>query len=117
MDRGEARRKWAREYGRTHREEERVRLKAYRERIKQEVLTHYGNGKFACIKCAESKMACLTLDHINGGGNRERQDKGLYGSVLYRWLRKQDYPLGYQTLCMNCQFVKQSENDEYYHNR
>jgi len=52
-----------------------------RVQIKTEVLTHYGKGYLACVICGESRLACLSIDHINGGGR-------------------------YQTLCMNCQFLK-----------
>jgi len=31
------------------------------------------------------------------------------GSRFYYWLRRQGYPEGYQTLCMNCQWIKRSE--------
>jgi len=112
----ESRKRYDKEYSLIHRDRIRLRLKDYRERIKRQVLTYYGGGTLACVRCGENRMVCLTLDHINGGGNQERKKWGLYGSVLYRWLRKNSYPDGYQTLCMNCQFVKQSENDEYYHN-
>ncbi len=41
---------------------------------------------------------------------------GIYsglGHHLYRWLKKETYPEGYQTLCMNCQALKKHENKEY----
>lgn len=82
--------------------------------VKIEVLTHYGNGKFACVKCGFGDIRALTLDHINGGGYQERKKIGGAGGVnLYYLLRKQGYPEGYQTLCMNCQFIKRVENKEY----
>ncbi len=79
--------------------------------MKKEVLTHYGNGICACVKCGFDDLRALTIDHINGGGHKERKqlgkgmDRG--GMTFYRWLRKNGYPEGYQTLCMNCQFIKQ----------
>ncbi|KKM23300.1 hypothetical protein LCGC14_1616610 [marine sediment metagenome] len=72
--------------------------------LRQEVLTHYGDGKLACVICGENKLLCLTIDHINGGGNKHRKALGLRaGMEFYRWLRKQGYPLGFRTLCRNCQ--------------
>ena len=40
----------------------------WRLKVKREVLTHYGNDKLACVKCGEENIACLSIDHINGGG-------------------------------------------------
>ena len=78
--------------------------------VKLEVFTHYGNNKCACVKCGESRLACLSIDHINGGGNKDRGKR--LGHDFYSYLRKCNYPLGFQTLCMNCQFVKKVENSE-----
>jgi len=65
---------------------------------KEAVLTHYGNGKLACVRCGEARLPCLTIS-----GNNKRRGQG-----LYMWLKKYKYPEGYQTLCMNCQFIKKS---------
>ena len=80
-----------------------------RVQVKTEILTHYGNGRLACVTCGESRLACLSIDHIDGGGvgHRKGLDKyGRYGYKFYIWLKRQGLPKGYQTLCMNCQFVK-----------
>lgn len=76
--------------------------------IKKEVLTHYGNGELKCVQCGENRLGCLTIDHINGGGNKHRIKvcKSHGSTAFYRWLKKESYPLGFQTLCMNCQFLK-----------
>jgi len=83
--------------------------------VKFKVLMHYGNGECKCVACGESRLPCLTIDHINGNGNTERRELGLVGKAFYRWLIKSNYPDGYQTLCMNCQFVKKYDKDEHYH--
>lgn len=77
--------------------------------LKIEVLTHYGYGILACVKCGFSDIRALTIDHINGGGWRHRRKLGLSGNMFYRWLKRTKYPTGYQTLCMNCQFIKSAE--------
>jgi hypothetical protein len=82
----------------------------YMTRIRIEVLTHYGNGKLACIKCGFNDIRALTLDHINGGG-REHM-RSIKSTEISIWVRKHDFPIGFQTLCMNCQFIKRSENHE-----
>ncbi len=80
--------------------------------LKVEVLTHYGDDSLACVWCGEDRVACLSIDHIEGRGNRQRKGSLRSSSSFYSWLKKQGYPSGYQTLCMNCQFVKRFENKE-----
>lgn len=59
-------------------------------------------------------MRCLSMDHINGGGTRHVDEIKKHGtSTLYAWLIKNNYPKGYQVLCMNCQFIKRIENKEF----
>jgi hypothetical protein len=89
-------------------------------RLKIEVLTHYGNGKFACVQCGENRFPCLSIDHMNGKGFEHRQQLGhnrAGGAKIYRWLKEQAYPGGYQTLCMNCQWSKKYENKEFSNGR
>lgn len=76
---------------------------------KLEVLGHYGkNGKPVCVVCGENRVLCLTIDHINGGGMKHRKlvTGGSGGSRFYYWLKRNGYPEGYQTLCMNDNFLK-----------
>ena len=82
-----------------------------RKLLKEQVLTHYGGGKLACIKCGFTDERALTIDHIDGNGNQHRKE--VKRQNLYRWLRRADYPEGFQTLCMNCQWIKRMENREY----
>lgn len=91
--------RWYQEFGKQ-------REAVLRVEIKTEVLTHYGKGRLACVMCGESRLACLSIDHIKGGGHKHRSKLGKEGYKFYTWLKKEDFPKGYQTLCMNCQFVK-----------
>lgn len=86
-----------------------------RGRVKLLVLKYYGNGKLACVKCGFTDDRALTIDHINGGGSRHIKGLKLQrgGSSFYHWLIKNNYPVGYQTLCMNCQLIKRFENKEW----
>lgn len=82
-----------------------ARGKAIRLEALLEALVHYGKGGDAvCVCCGESEPAFLTLDHVDGGGNRARQTSR--GYKLFRHLRRDGYPLGYQTLCFNCNWGK-----------
>jgi hypothetical protein len=68
------------------------------DKLRYDVIGHYSKGKYACVCCTETTFLFLSIDHINGGGHKDRHT----GTALYRWLRMHDYPLGYQVLCMNC---------------
>jgi len=96
-------RKWYEE----NKEHQRRVAREYRQRVKGEVLTHYGGEKLACVMCGEGRLACLSIDHINEDGADHRRALGLGKSVHFcEWLKSQNYPEGYQTLCMNCQWIK-----------
>lgn len=79
-----------------------VRLR--RKRDKDEVLNHYSAGKLECKCCGEKERMFLTVDHIDGGGRKHREETKNYG--LHRWLKKNGYPEGFQILCMNCNLGK-----------
>jgi len=104
-------RQWWKEWYAINKQEVVAKIRNKRWALKQEVLTHYGNGKCICIKCGFNDIRALTIDHINGEGHIERKQlgKGLDrgGVPFYRWLKRNGYPQGYQTLCMNCQVIKE----------
>ncbi len=86
------------------REQEKLRKR----RIRLEVLTHYGNSKLACVYCGFNNSDALTIDHINNDGAKQRCQTGWgSGSGTYYWLKKNNFPLGFQTLCANCQMIKE----------
>jgi hypothetical protein len=69
------------------------------------VFNHYGGYKCAC--CGIEEKAFLSIDHINGGGNKHRRSIGIKsgsGVHLYHWLVVNEFPEGFRVLCMNCQF-------------
>ena len=88
--------------------------KVRRYKLKREVLTHYGGGKCACVRCGFDNIWALSIDHIEPKGFRDGATKQHYSaSTVYMKLKKGAYPAGYQTLCMNCQWVKRFENFEH----
>lgn len=69
--------------------------------LRDETFAAYGGACCAC--CGESQIQFLSLDHINGNGNKHRKETGNAGGHrFYRVLKKQGFPPGYQVLCMNC---------------
>lgn len=77
----------------------------YRDRVKVEVLTHYGGGRLACVLCGFANPDALCLDHINDDGKEHR---ALVGKKLYGPLKAAGYPPGLQTLCQNCNWIKET---------
>ena len=63
----------------------------------------YGN-KCAC--CGELRASMLTIDHINNDGHEHRLEIGHDGNAIYRWLKKNNYPEGFQVLCSSCHISK-----------
>ena len=84
-------------------------------KIKTIVLSHYSNADIPkCVNCGFRDIRALSIDHINGGGSKHKFSLGgISGVTFYKWLIANDYPIGYQTLCMNCQFIKRFENNEW----
>ena len=81
------------------RERLRIIQKNSRLKLRADVLTGYG-GRCKCCGIGEIKF--LSIDHVNGGGNRQRKA----GIKIYSWLRNNNYPLGFQVLCHNCNLAK-----------
>jgi len=77
-------------------------------KLKREVLSYYGKGKCQCCICDIDNLDCLSLDHIKNNGAEHRKTLG-YMSI-YSFLKRQGFPSGYQTLCMNCQWIKKAEH-------
>jgi hypothetical protein len=81
---------------------------------KRQVLTHYSpNGVLCCCwsDCTIADLDMLSLDHIENNGAAQRKQLAANGSgggiKLYRWVIKNKFPEGLQTLCMNHQYKKQ----------
>ena len=87
--------------------------KIYVKEIKIETISYYSNGKMACVQCGYKKnINALEIDHIKGGGNKDRKEKGDDGGWTFmRKLKKMGFPPEYQVLCANCNKIKQIEVD------
>lgn len=68
------------------------------------VQTFNAYGGPICNCCGETNMECLTIDHLDNKGGQHRKE--LNGTPIYRWLVQNNFPPGYQVLCMNCNFTK-----------
>ena len=92
-------RSWRRRYTKRNRLKLRSQQRQYRKKLRINVLLRYG-GKCQC--CNEANEGFLTIDHIRGGGREHRKRMGGAGSIIYAWLRMNNYPRGFRVLCMNC---------------
>lgn len=79
-------------------ESEKINVTVHHRRTKARVFAHYGHR---CVCCGESNPGFLSIDHVNGCGGELRKIHGT-GAKLYRWLCANDFPEGFQTLCINC---------------
>jgi hypothetical protein len=66
------------------------------------IVKYYSNGTNRCACCGESHIEFLTIDHINGNGNKHRKELKLYGGKFYSWIIRNHFPMGYRVLCHNC---------------
>jgi ribosome-associated translation inhibitor RaiA len=93
-------------YQKTYRQANAEKIKAHRQahgqKLKETILSHYSGGIPKCACCGEQNMAFLSIDHVEGGGNKQMRKLKRRGNGFYRWLRNNGYPSGYRVLCMNC---------------
>lgn len=73
-------------------------------RFKMIIIKKYGEK---CLCCGIKEQEFLAVDHINGNGNKHRKENNIKGGRhFYDWLRRNNYPPGFQILCHNCNFAK-----------
>lgn len=79
-----------------------------RRRLRDSVLALLGS---VCTQCGFSDVRALQVDHINGGGHKERAEKGWVG--ILRDILKYGPQNKYQLLCANCNAIKRIVNKEH----
>lgn len=70
-------------------------------RRRMRVLENYG---LSCACCGEGHIEFLAIDHINGGGSKQKKTLG--NLHIYSWIIRNGFPKGFQTLCHNCNSAK-----------
>jgi len=65
-----------------------------------------------CSKCGFSDIRALQIDHINGGGSKQRKVNG--GRYIYSLVLRniEEGKNDYQILCANCNWIKRVINNE-----
>jgi hypothetical protein len=103
-----------------HREKKLNSCKKWRHDLRIETFTIYSYpyDKPICVCCHETNQLFLTIDHINNNGANQRRELGATGDTrnkggvaFYKWLKDNNWPKGYQTLCYNCNCGKRINNN------
>jgi hypothetical protein len=84
--------------------------KRFNRKQKLKVVAHYSSNTMKCVMCGISDIRVLSMDHVLGNGCTHRKE--IKTASIYWWLTKNNYPSGFQVLCMNCQFIKRSNRNE-----
>lgn len=74
-------------------------------RLRNWIFNHYGN---LCVCCGESEPEFLTLDHIanDGAADKRREGIDVYWRIRRTVKQSGQWPVGFQTLCYNCNCSK-----------
>ena len=83
--------------------------KEHYKRLKSAVFELLGKS---CVVCGFDDNRALQIDHINGGGSKERkiiQTREYYYHIL---AKSEESILKYQILCANCNWIKRVEQNE-----
>ena len=96
-----------------------------KDNVKMEVYLHYSkihsNSDIPCCRCCglNSHVEFLSLDHIAGkkqmDSEPELRQKGYSSKLkihqLLPWIKRNNFPTGFQILCLNCNFAKGHSKD------
>lgn len=109
----ECRNYYLREWAKKNKTSVRASTRAYRQQHKDVVARQNFDNKFRrryrcrvllgskCVCCGETRDSFLDIDHIHGGGSRERRERG--GAYVYSEILKMENPTSkYQLMCSNC---------------
>jgi hypothetical protein len=72
--------------------------------IRAQVLAHYSDGNPQCARCGSTDD--LEIDHIKSRAEQGRPNDADVGAKLYRRLKREGFPPGYQVLCRSCNSSK-----------
>jgi hypothetical protein len=78
--------------------------------VRDEVFQYYGGDQPKCAGCGIDDQRLLTIDHVESNGATHRRE--LNGLPIYKALKRDGFPPGYQLLCWNCNALKYYRSDE-----
>ena len=74
--------------------------------LRDKIITNYGG---MCARCGFPDWRALQIDHIYGGGSREKKNYQYYKNLATQKMDNNKY----QLLCANCNWIKRYEQGEY----
>ena len=88
----------------------RLKTREHKRRLRKELVELLGSK---CSKCGFTDWRALQVDHVNGGGLKQR-DKlgGNYYMYLQMLIEIKAGSKDYQLLCANCNWIKRYERNE-----
>ena len=93
--------------------ENRAKTKTHFEKLKFELFSHYSKKQNdadfpVCACCLYHDIRALNIDHITPHSKLSASEKLIPrgGNVLWAYLKKNNFPIGYQVLCANCNSMK-----------
>jgi hypothetical protein len=104
-----------REHSQRFRESHREYYDHYRQNKRLKALKHI-SSELKCVRCGITDVRVLQIDHINGGGSKERRNRRnrsgtLHYNVILK-LTEDEARAKYQILCANCNWIKRFEQHE-----
>lgn len=82
--------------------QKRVNTNRRRKEVLLEALKVYGGEAPACYCCGETVVMLLSLDHIEGGGSKQRRETG--NTRTYEWAKRNNWPAIFRVACHSCNF-------------
>jgi hypothetical protein len=109
--------KYEREYQKQNIKKIKKQKQNLEQKIKKEIFELLGNkcnNPDCPIPHDKMDIRALQIDHINGGGNKERKEMKLYGYRFYKYILYsiKNGSKDYQLLCAYCNWIKRYENNE-----
>ena len=101
---------WQRKYRLNNLDKVRESQKRYHAKNREKLFSALGA---TCKNCGFSDIRALQIDHINGGGIKERRTintKDFHRVVLKSVINNENK---YQLLCANCNWIKRTERQEW----
>jgi hypothetical protein len=78
-------------------------------------MAHYsGYNPPRCGKCGKTDVTKLAIDHIYNDGSVLRKIYPMQNRNICKWLKLNNYPLGYQVLCRKCNNKKNRASKVYF---
>jgi len=101
--------RWQTNWRREHPDKAKEYERKSRGRYKKIIMDLLGGR---CVRCGINDWRVLQIDHVNGGGTKEKKRYGGNGYYIHIIRKLKEGSKDYQLLCANCNWIKKYENGE-----